>query len=310
MTTTPNGPTSSVSEFIEQPETGVPAVSDAEARLDDLSYDLEGAEFELDPAAAELPDLSDEHWPAPPDSPFGQDVEGLGGIGPDVPEFVRPRAEALAILIGYIRDGRSVDVGMCLRETRQYFNVFAKYAGAKDSLAGAISLGVAHRVPFTAEGVKAIPRGAIVYWRRISGSAVVGWGHIAPSFGGGFCGSTDWPTGRYGRVNIFTLAQAWGYTEIWWAPVVNDVRVWSKNRPEKPTPLIDRFFAADDADERDRILRRLAENGDGDRPEQVKRAAQRILNGRADTIRARELRERAERRVSGGRQALRGLRAD
>lgn len=308
MTTTPQPPSApDALEFVEQPDPGdhITMATDV-----DQPFDGDPADLALDPAAAELPDLSDQAWPAPPEPEWGQDLEGLGGLGPAIPEFVRPNPEALAILIGYIKTGKSVEPATCLRETRQYFNVFAKYAGAKDSLAGAIGLGVARRVPMTEDGVKQIPRGAIVYWRRIIGGVVVGWGHIAPSFGGGYCGSTDWPTGRYGRVNILTLARAWAYTEIWWAPVVNDVRVWKRPRPEKPTPLIDRYLASDDDKDRRRILERLAADGDGDNVAQVKRAAQRILNGLDDAERAARLRARGRLRRQGGRQALRELAAD
>lgn len=294
----------------DTPDT-TPAVPDAEANLDLIGYTDE--DFTLHPDAALLPDLSNlQVPPPPPENEWGQDEEGLGGqgLGAGIEAFVRPWPQALAIVVGYIKDHKEVTPGYCLRETRGYYNVFSKYVAAKDSLAGAINMGVAHRVQFSADGVKAIPRGAIVYWRKFSGGFVSGYGHIAPSFGGGFCGSTDWPTGHYGRVNIYTLAKAWGYTEIWWAPVVNDVRVWAPPAKPKPTPLVDAFLDADDPDERTKLLEKLKAKGDGDRPEQVKRAAERILSGRADNDRARELKARADKRIATGRQALRGLSAD
>lgn len=275
---------------------------------DETNLDIYGfspADFDLHPDAVDLPDLSDQLPPRPPESGIGQDEEGLGGPPGDIEAFVRPTAEALAIVIGHIRAGDTCLVGRCLQYSRGYFNVYAKYLAAKDSLQGAIDLGVAHKIDLNNPNVK-VPRGVLVYWRRIVDGVVVGYGHIAPSLGGGFVGSTDWPSGHYGRVNIVALAHAWAYTECYWAPVVNDVRVWKPKAKPKPTPLIDQFLAEQDYDKRTVLLTELAKKGDGDRPGQVKKAAQSILDGRADKANPKT-HDKGAREIATGRQALRAL---
>ncbi|MCM0622345.1 hypothetical protein [Nocardioides bruguierae] len=252
-----------------------------------LDLDLTAEDFTLDPDAALLPTIELDtdlgEFAAPPELAGGQDdvVEGRGGpasTGPGaIPTYVRPRREALALAVSYARDGRTVTPGYCLRESRQYFNVAALYAAAKLSLAGAQELGVAHRVAITSDAVARIPRGAIVYWT----GPLSQYGHIAPSLGDGMVLSTDWPRGRYGKVRADVLAAAWGYTEMFWAPTVNDVRVWRPNA-QKPasTPLISRVLTAL-ADDRpakaQALLERLAEDGDGDRPREAKQAARKLL---------------------------------
>lgn len=277
---------------------------DAYVEPDDGLDAFEPEDFELDPAAAELPDLSNETPEPPPEPEGGQDVvpEGLGG-GLSIPDYVRSTKDALALVVQAINTGRTFSVGMCLQITRGWHNVGPYYAAAKDSLAGAIRLKVAHRVEFTAEGVAKIPRGVDVYFRGPNSQ----YGHIAPSFGGGFIGSSDWPRGKIGRVNALTLAHAWGYTEIWWAPMVNDVRIWKPRKPASPTPIISKFLEATDDAVRLKLLQRLAAEGDGDHPDEVKKAAQQLLDARDLRDRIGRIRERADRKTAQGRSALRGL---
>jgi hypothetical protein len=268
---------------------------------DDGLTDFVAADFDLDPAAEGL--LYPDEWSAPESPPdyATQDLdagEGRGGLG-GIPGFVRTRHEALAIAIGYVKNGRTVTPGYCLRETRGYYAVGPYYLAAKDSLAGAQRLGVAHRVEFSAEGVKRIPRGGIVYLLGPRST----YGHVGPSVGGGVMVSTDWPTGRYGLVGIYRLALAWGYTEIWWAPCVNDVRVWTKRKP-KATPLIARYLA-DPTNEK--LLRRLADEGDGSNPGEVKQAARKMLDAYELRGRAARIEERADRKLASGRQSLESL---
>lgn len=280
--------------------------------MTDLDLDLDDDDFAPSPDVDDLPDLTD--LPEAPPAPWalvaeaGQDdladLEGLGGVGA-IPDFVRDTREALGVAVGYARDGRVVDTGYCLRETRQYFNVAPLYLAAKLSLAGAQDLEVAHRVG----EVDRIPRGAIVYWTGPSSQ----YGHVAPSLGGGMVLSTDWPSGRYGKVRADTLAAAWGYDAVWWAPCVNDVRVWSpRRRKPAPTPRITRFFAAEDEQERERVLGDLADEGDGDRPAEVRSAARRLLRAHdlADEIaelqeRLADIKDRREALRRSARQALR-----
>lgn len=272
---------------------------------DDGLADFTAEDFQLYPGAEALPDLTDlpGRYPAPPpEEPAGQDSEaGEGrGFGSEVPAFVRPTADALALAVACVTNRTRTEVGRCLQRTREFWNVAPYYLAAKDSLQGAIELGVAHRVEFSAAGVLRIPRGVAVYFRGPNSQ----YGHIGPTLGAGAMVSSDWPTGYFGRVNIYVLAKAWGYTEIWWAPAVNDVRVWRRAPKPSPTPLVTRWLADRD---NDKLLARLAEDGDGARPEEVKAAARRIIDGRSDRERGHNLMARAARKTKVGRQALREL---
>lgn len=187
--------------------------------------DIPAEEWELDPAYADLPDLDAERPPRPDESHFQDDItEGLGGkirramraVFPTAPRGWKAAIETAA---GYARSGKYVDAGMCLRETRQYYGVASRYAAAVDSMNSAGS----KRMLRSLKDGKA-PRGAIVYAKG-GGSQ---YGHVWISVGGGWSISTDWPTNRYGRVRITTLVSSWGYTEVKWSPLVNDVRVWPR----------------------------------------------------------------------------------
>lgn len=117
-----------------------------------------------------------------------------------------------------VRNGRSA-----VRQSR-YPGSAGVVQVAKDSLAAA---DVKHRITDWAK----VPRGAIVYW--IGGGSQ--YGHVAISVGDGYVLSTDWPTARVGRVHGGTLMNAWGYTEAFWSPIINDVVVW-RRKPKAAKP--------------------------------------------------------------------------
>jgi len=141
------------------------------------------------------------------------------------PKAPRHWRKAIKTAASYVSSGKTVTPGYCLRETRQYYGVPAVYPAAKDSLQDALNKGKAYRI----RNWSKVPRGAIVYWRG-GGSQ---YGHIAISIGKGRVISTDWPTGRYGRVHGATLMRSWGYTEAYWSPLVNGYRVWPRKKKKK-----------------------------------------------------------------------------
>lgn len=137
------------------------------------------------------------------------------------PRAPRGWKDAIATAQSYAANGRRTQSGMCLRETRQYYGVPAKYPAAKDSLAAAQREGKAYRI----HNWNKVPKGAIVYW--FGGGSK--YGHIAISVGKGYVISTDIPSaGRYGRIHGAQLMRAWGYTRAYWSPLVNDYRVWPR----------------------------------------------------------------------------------
>lgn len=191
-------------------------------------------DFELDPEAARLPELTADDLPeSNPNDPaddddFMQDdllapePEGMGAR-PDEPVSRR----AVARVIAKIAGGHSNEVGYCLREIREVNEVASRYLSAKECL-WAIDPDQRHAV----QSWEKVPRGSIVYFDSASSR----YGHITESLGGGYVGSTDWPRGRWGRVHGGTMESAWGYTAAYWSPVVNDVRVWWPKRKPKPAP--------------------------------------------------------------------------
>lgn len=200
---------------------------DYEEPYDSDLDDLAGEDCTLDPAAADLPDLSDETVERPPendDSPQDVVPEGMGAL----PKAPRHWRDAIKTAVGYARNGQYVEAGYCLRECREYYGVGPLYAAAKDSLAGAQRLGKARRV----HDWNKVPRGVLVYWTGPNSQ----YGHIAISLGGGYVISTDWPRNRYGRVHGGTLMNSWGYTAAFWAPLVNDTRVWPAKEKRNPKP--------------------------------------------------------------------------
>lgn len=197
-----------------------------EAELEGIDDDFEGLgpeDFDIEPLAGLLPELTAADLGPAPDGPQDDPVEGLGSDG--IPKSGRSWREAVQIALEKVRTGATTEVGMCLKRTREYYGVGPLYSAAKLSLAGAQRLGKAYQVGF--EDVDRIPRGAVVYWTGPNSQ----YGHVAISLGGGMCVSTDVPRGRFGKINIATLARAWGYTAIFWSPLVNDVRVWAPRRP-------------------------------------------------------------------------------
>ena len=193
------------------------------ATIDDDFEGIDDDDLKIVPEAEGLPVLDASLCPPPPDLEHQDDV--VEGLGAGIPDYVRPWREAIKFALAKVTSGATTPVGMCLQNVRLYFLVAALYACAKLSLAGAQALGKAYQVAFDA--VDRIPRGSIVYFIGPNSQ----YGHIVISLGGGWCISTDWPRGRFGRVRIDDLARAWGYTEIFWSPLVNDVRVWAPSRP-------------------------------------------------------------------------------
>jgi hypothetical protein len=61
-------------------------------------------------------------------------------------------------------------------------------------------------------------------------------GHVMSHLVGPFAATTDSPLGHWGRVNADDLANRWGYSGWYWAPIINDVRIWlpNKSRPKPP----------------------------------------------------------------------------
>jgi hypothetical protein len=197
------------------------------ADIDDDLAGLSDEDVTEDPYGALLPDLSGLEVEAPRPSTRSSWTVSGGAYG-GIPDHVRPWRLAIREALNKVRTGATTEVGMCLKRTREYYGVDALYPAAKNSLAAAQAAGKAYRVAF--EDVGKIPRGSVVYWTGPNSQ----YGHVAIALGGGMCVSTDWPRGRFGRVNIATLARSWGYDAIFWSPLVNDVRVWA---PHAWTPI-------------------------------------------------------------------------
>lgn len=205
-------------------------MSEANVELpDDPAPELDPEDYELDPEAADLPELSEADLPDrnpadPDDDDFEQDdfspVEGLGA-GQEGPVWRR----AVRRAIDKCRRKASNEVGYCLREIRLINEVDPLHASAKEAL---YATRVRHRITDWSK----VPRGAIVYFDAPSSK----YGHITESFGGGPIGTTDYPRGRWGRIHGATLMKAWGYTVAYWSPEVNGVTVWAPVRRKPAAP--------------------------------------------------------------------------
>jgi hypothetical protein len=210
----------------------------------DYDVDSLGAdEFALDPEAVDLPDLSDAPPPQPPPDQAQDDLEGLGAPG----DSATPPRESLKSIAHDIRTDAGYTPGYCLQYQRIKAGVAAKYEDAKTSL---WACDRRHKITDWSR----VPRGCVVYFDSPSSEH----GHIARSFGGGYIGTTDWPTGKIGRVRGDVLEAAWGYAEAYWAAEINDVIVWRparkpKPKPEPKTPRVNRVIRILGAVLRDRV---------------------------------------------------------
>jgi hypothetical protein len=105
------------------------------------------------------------------------------------------------------------DAGMCLQWSRQRAAIASKYGDAATAWRNTNSPHPGDRNP---------PRGAMAYWT--GGSH--GYGHIAPSVGGGDVRSTDaGGKGRVATVDVGWPEGAWGLTYAGWAWDVNETTI-------------------------------------------------------------------------------------
>jgi hypothetical protein len=122
------------------------------------------------------------------------------------------------------------EVGMCLREVRECFDVGPRADDAAEAWRDA-----AHKHPET--DPRKIPRGVPVFWT--GGSA--GHGHIAIATGyRGRCFSTDIRRpGYFDQVPIEEISEKWGLQLVGWTEDLNGVQVYTdrKFEPASPKPV-------------------------------------------------------------------------
>lgn len=107
----------------------------------------------------------------------------------------------------------SNDPGMCLQWSRERAAIGQRYGDAATAWRNTNEPHPGDRNP---------PRGAMVYW---TGGAS-GYGHIAPSVGGGKVRSTDsGGKGKVATVDIDWPVRSWGLTYVGWAWDVNEVTI-------------------------------------------------------------------------------------
>lgn len=107
----------------------------------------------------------------------------------------------------------SNDPGMCLQWSRQRAAIGSRYGDASTAWRNTNDRHPGDRNP---------PRGAMVYWT--GGSQ--GYGHIAPSLGGGKVRSTDaGGKGRVATVDLGWVESAWGLPYAGWAWDVNEITI-------------------------------------------------------------------------------------
>jgi hypothetical protein len=107
----------------------------------------------------------------------------------------------------------SNDPGMCLQWSRQRAAIGSRYGDAATAWRNTINPHPGDRNP---------PRGAMTYWTG-GGS---GYGHIAPSVGGGKVRSTDsGGKGKPATVDLAWVERNWGLTYAGWAWDVNGVTI-------------------------------------------------------------------------------------
>ncbi len=107
----------------------------------------------------------------------------------------------------------SNDPGMCLQWSRQRAAIGSRYGDAATAWRNTNGPHPGDRNP---------PRGAMAYWTGGSN----GYGHIAPSVGGGNVRSTDaGGKGSVATVDVGWPERAWGLTYAGWAWDVNEVTI-------------------------------------------------------------------------------------
>lgn len=105
------------------------------------------------------------------------------------------------------------DPGMCLQWSRQRAAIGSRYGDAATAWKNTNDRHPGDRNP---------PRGSMVFW---TGGAS-GYGHVAPSVGGGNCRSTDsGGKGKVATVDIGWPERNWGLTYAGWAWDVNEVTI-------------------------------------------------------------------------------------
>jgi hypothetical protein len=113
-------------------------------------------------------------------------------------------------------DTSSCSVGLCLRYTRQYYDIPARYASAYSAWR--------NMDPDRRHQSYPPPRGVPVFWSGGSQS----FGHIAISLGGGYVRSTDWPSaGRVSNAKISDISARWYMTYLGWGYDLNGYSVWA-----------------------------------------------------------------------------------
>lgn len=113
------------------------------------------------------------------------------------------------------------DPGMCLQWSRQRAAIGSRYGDAATAWRNTNDRHPGDRNP---------PRGAMVYWT--GGSQ--GYGHIAPSLGGGKVRSTDaGGKGKVATVDLGWVESAWRMPYAGWAWDVNEVTIPNANAPEE-----------------------------------------------------------------------------
>jgi hypothetical protein len=103
------------------------------------------------------------------------------------------------------------EVGMCLKQTRIWYEIPSKYGDAATAW---------YATKYYKQGDRNPPRGAPVWWT--GGSS--GYGHIGMSLGNGKVRSTDAAgSGKVGTKDLSWFENNWGLTYKGWSADVNDV---------------------------------------------------------------------------------------
>lgn len=193
-------------------------------------YELDDDELEIAPEDEDLPDVDPadipDRNPADPDDPdWAQDdlddsaLEGMGAADTQIWQRAVPRIREKLL---HHADNQ---VGYCLREIRIPNETAALALDAAESLAMA---DVKHRIT----DWDLVPRGTIGYF--VGGGSI--HGHVYENLGNAYAGTTDLPTGKWGKIKAKDLFERWGYERAYWSPEVNDNRVWAPRRVNQPKP--------------------------------------------------------------------------
>lgn len=144
------------------------------------------------------------------------ELEGMGAGDQQIWQRAVPR------VAGKLQTHAANEIGFCLREVRIPNETPALALDAAESLAMCT---VRHRVGDWSQ----VPRGTIGYF---TGGGHL-HGHVFENLGSGWIGTTDLPTGHWGRLLGADLLALWKYEHAFWAAQINRVTVW---RPKKPQP--------------------------------------------------------------------------